>query len=207
MIFSKFCKAICLFQLLSTALFAKDLLPGDIVLISLNCYICPIIENETDSTVSHLAVILKKTNNDYLLAHAYGEKVTTILLTDFLKLKRNNSFVFHSRHNQSQKRQHFLSQNLLSVFSNNFNTNKYDPDFLWDNYDESGKEKLYCSEFIAKLLNPFFSNKIPTRPMSFDKNYDFWFEYFKGDVPNNLQGVTPAHFLLWPFNNLGLLDN
>src|SRR5690606_21446587 len=71
---------------------------------------------------------------------------------------------------------------------------KYDHDFLWNNLDEEGYEKLYCSELITKLLRGFLGIEVGTRRMKFDRNRDQWIRYFHGNPPDGKIGNSPAVF-------------
>jgi hypothetical protein len=71
---------------------------------------------------------------------------------------------------------------------------EYDHDFRWDNLGHDGREALYCSELVTKLLNPFLENDIPTKLMDYTQNAEAWSRYFRGNVPQGLPGNSPGDF-------------
>ena len=83
-------------------------------------------------------------------------------------------------------------QLLQFFYFNKYEATKFDRDFLWTNFDSNGKELLYCTEMIVKLLNDVLHLKIQPEPMSFDKNIKFWRKYYQGPPPHNQPGVSPG---------------
>ena len=83
---------------------------------------------------------------------------------------------------------------LLLVFKNNYEGLKYDEKFLWDNVDENGKEKIYCSELVAKILNDIMEWNYPIKRMHFSRNVSEWDRYFSGNTPRDEWGNSPADF-------------
>lgn len=83
---------------------------------------------------------------------------------------------------------------LQTYYYENFDGLKYDHDFLWNNFDENGSEKLYCSEVVTKLLQGFLGLELPMKIMKFDKNRDEWIKYFRGLPPDGKWGNAPADF-------------
>ena len=88
-----------------------------------------------------------------------------------------------------------LNSFLLEYFEENYEGLEYDSEFLWNNYDKKGKEKLYCSEMITKLLNTKLESKMPTYPMTYDRAMDFWKTFFKTPIPEGKPGNNPGSFL------------
>jgi hypothetical protein len=82
----------------------------------------------------------------------------------------------------------------MAYYLNYFDGLKYDHDFLWNNLDENGEEKLYCSEMVTKLLQGFMGIEVGTRRMKFDRNRDQWIRYFRGNPPDGKIGNSPAVF-------------
>lgn len=91
----------------------------------------------------------------------------------------------------------FLQKNkkrLMETFKKDFEGLVYDHDFLWNNFDDHGREKLYCSELITKFLDVFMDVEIPMKRMKFDINREAWIQYFKGLPPDGKWGNSPASF-------------
>ena len=164
---------------------------GDVILIPIKCYVCRAIELNTNSPYSHLGIII---NEKKEVAHSLG-RVKKESFVRFLSLK-------DSRRNLAIMRPLSLSikdkQDLKNDFYKNYLGLPYDEQFLWNNYDDKGQEKLYCSEFITKLLNKFLIEQINTLPMDYSENIPFWSNYFNGDIPQGLPGVTPSTFFNHP---------
>lgn len=86
------------------------------------------------------------------------------------------------------------SQRFLQDFKYNYEGLPYDQEFLWDNFDTSGNEKLYCSEMVSKMLTGFLGIAMPAKRMKYDINREHWTEYFKGNPPDGKWGNAPADF-------------
>ena len=82
----------------------------------------------------------------------------------------------------------------VALFKSEFESLKYDHDFLWDNFDTNGTQKLYCSELVAKLLQAFMGIDPIIKRMHFSKNPEQWAKYFKGPPPVGKWGNTPADY-------------
>jgi hypothetical protein len=80
------------------------------------------------------------------------------------------------------------------VFNRDFKGLGFDPEYRWNNFQADGSELLYCSEYITKFLNRFLSKKIIPKAMDYSNNWDYWFNYFNGDVPQGEAGNSPADF-------------
>lgn len=176
---------------LSTSLFAFSLKSGDIILISFNCYECRVIESETNSQFSHSGVIILNSNNEIKVAQALGI-VGMTSLQDFLKNKTPNTkaAIYRAKEIEANRNSEF-NMNLLAYFNSNFLGLKFDSKYLWNNVDENGNELLYCSEFVAKFLDHFLSTTTIPYPLTYQKNYDYWFKYFKGRIPEGELGNSP----------------
>ena len=183
----------------------KDLQVGDMLLIPLNCYSCSIIESETDSRYSHSAVVLKNMESGKLVITEALLGVGEVDLKSFLGRVRPGHDVDIYRPKEWRKlsslKKRQLEKKLWSDFKKKFEGLSFDPAYLWNNRDENGKEKLYCSEYLAKLLNPYLKKDIPVKPMDFRDNWDFWYRQYEGDVPQGQPGNGPGdiehsrHFL------------
>lgn len=177
-----------------SSLWALELKVGDILLQPLHCSSCTLIEEQEGTIYSHMGMII--------------QIEPEVLVVESLGTVRSLSFeVFRARNQKEQnlgvyrlkdeKAVTSLSENqkqFSDFFFERFSGLTYDKEFLWDNLDEKGLEKLYCSEMITKLLNGFLQISIPTKIMKFDKNRDYWIRYFNGNPPDNKPGNSPGDF-------------
>lgn len=176
---------------------ALELKSGDVLLISFNCYECRVIESETNSTFSHSGVVIKNERQELRVGQSLGF-VALYPIDKFLKNKTPGTVVSVYRPRElidlSSDEQKRIDQNMLEIFNSLFAGAPFDSRYLWDNYDKSGRELLYCSEFIAKFIDHFL--KTPTIPylLTYTKNESYWFQYFKGDIPQGVLGNSPASF-------------
>ena len=178
----------------TSSVWALELKVGDILLQPLHCSSCTLIEEQEATIYSHMGMII--------------QIEPEVLVVESLGTVRSLSFeVFRARNQKEQnlgvyrlkddKAVSYLSENqkqLSDFFFERFSGLLYDKEFLWDNLDEKGLEKLYCSEMITKLLNGFLQISIPTKIMKFDKNRDFWIRYFNGNPPDDKPGNSPGDF-------------
>ena len=165
---------------------SRTFYPGDILLVPMKCYLCQLIEGSTNSIYSHLYIYLGKGN----FAHSLG-KVEKVTLDQIRNIVDSSRPSLHLRHYQWSDG---WEEKLNSSFNKEFISLPYDKDFLWDNFDNSGKEKLYCSEFIVKIYEKALGIKLKIFPMDYTFGRDFWQDYFNGNIPDNLPGVSPGHF-------------
>lgn len=191
---------ICLLLAFSTNLFAlvpSDLRAGDVVLLSLNCYTCRMIESETDSAFSHSGVVVIDETGRTRIAQSLG-RLDHFSFVEFTKGITPGTVVHVYRprefKNLSAKKRMELHQNMIDVFNEKFKNAPFDNKYLWNNFNELGIEQLYCSEFIAKFLDHFLSKKTITFPITYKKNLDYWTKYFKGVVPEGELGNSPVSF-------------
>lgn len=175
----------------------KDLQTGDVVLLSLNCYECRVIESETESLFSHSGVVIVDEEGNTKIAQSLGS-LDHFTYAAFTKNMTPGTFVHVYRprefKNLSASALELLEKNMLDVFNEKFRFAPFDSKYLWNNYSTSGVELLYCSEFIAKFLDHFLNTKTTTFPISYKKHYDYWTKYFKGPVPVGELGNSPASF-------------
>lgn len=184
-----------LLLLISISIHAFELQSGDVILMSFNCYECRVIESETNSVFSHSGVVIKNNDGDILV----GQSLTQVRLSslkDFLKNKTPGTmasvyrpFELSNIHNQPE-----LQKKMFEVFENEFKGLPFDSKYLWNNFDDKGRELLYCSEFIAKFLDHFLTTPSLLFPFSFKKNYEYWFNYFNGQIPEGELGNSPVTF-------------
>jgi hypothetical protein len=78
------------------------------------------------------------------------------------------------------------------IFTREFLGLPFDSRFSWNNFDEHGRELLYCSELVAKFLDHFLTTSSEVFPLTYEKNHDFWFRYFQGKIPEGEIGNSPA---------------
>lgn len=155
---------------------------GDVLLQPLHCYLCSMIEAEENSIYSHVGVVVID-NGEVKVVEAY-KSVNIVSLEEFLSKTEPGQKVLHLRSVQSLDK-----ANLLDYYFASFHGLPYDPQFSLDD------EKIYCSELVLKLLNPFLSVKIPTKKMHFNQNRSAWESYFRGKIPDGKLGIAPADFL------------
>ena len=185
------------FGLKSFAFDRTNLQTGDVLLISLNCYECRMIESETDSAFSHSGVVVIDENNRVRIAQSLG-RLDHFSIDDFKKNITPGTAlsVYRPREFTSlaPEKLKLLQKNMLDIFKSNFRGAPFDSDYEWNNFNSNGVELLYCSEFIAKFLDFFLSKKTIPAPLSYIKHHDYWMQYFKGHVPDNVLGNSPASF-------------
>jgi hypothetical protein len=187
-----------LIALLSTSAFGlstQDLKAGDVVLLSLKCYECRVIESETNSLFSHSGVVVKSETGEIRIAQSLG-RLDHFSYAEFTKNITPGTFVHvyrpHEFKNLSVQKRQFLEKNMLDVFNEKFKNAPFDSKYLWNNFNAAGVEYLYCSEFIAKFLDHFLSKKTIPFPITYKKHLDYWSIYFKGVVPEGELGNSPA---------------
>ena len=189
--------------LLSTLLASFAVMPafaqlrsGDVILISLPCHLCSAIETEEGAPYSHLGLVLIE-NGATTVLEAY-ERVEQTPLADFLSRARPGSKILVRHPLDAEGRPLNLDSAKLSKrFHAQFEGLAYDSEFLWDNRTASG-EKLYCSEFAAKFLEPYLPSPLPTKPMHFTLARAEWLKFFHGHPPDGKPGISPGDFSRFP---------
>ena len=188
---------LALFSFSAFGLTIQDLRPGDVVLLSLNCYECRMIESETESLFSHSGVVLFDEAGKLKIAQSLG-KVDVATYADFTNNITPGTFVHVYRprdlKNLTANARAILQKSILDTFNEKYKNAPFDGKFLWNNVNAKGVELLYCSEFIAKFLDNFLSQKTIPLPISYKKNYGYWAKLFKGNVPDGELGNSPAAF-------------
>lgn len=170
-------------SLKTLALPLSDLQTGDIILLDMDCFSCELIENETGGPFSHSGIVLKLGSQVYV-AQSLGS-VHHIPLQAFLGYSNKVPHVIRPKHiNFSKKRK------LLENYKRKYLGMDFDHDYVWDD------EKLYCSEFIYKLLKSVYAiEKFKPTPMTYDKNPKGWEIYFGGKLPpSGKLGLSPNDF-------------
>lgn len=174
------------------------LITGDIILLEMSCQHCQVISKSTESNYSHSGVVIVDEYNRVQVAHANGY-VHFQALNDFLNLSKKSSYKIlrlHELEKMKSNRVNFnnFQERVRKDYLQYFDGKESDDTFRWNSYDHLGRPSYYCSEFITKLLNPYLNIKIPIAPMDFSENWDFWFKFFKADVPQGELGNSPSTF-------------
>lgn len=182
-----------IFLLTSSAHSRVELKVGDILLQPTDCWSCTLIEEQEDTIYSHIGIVLSV--NPIMVAEARG-KVQLLSLKEFNKITQKNQSIAVLRFRNSRAVAELESnqEELMELFKREFEGLKYDHDFIWNNLDQNGREMLYCSEMVAKLLQAFMGLEPIVKRMRFDKNVEQWKKYFKGEPPNGKWGNAPADF-------------
>ena len=188
-------KYLALFPLLiSLSLWAApELKVGDVLLQPLDCWSCDLIEDEEQSIYSHMGVVISV--EPTLVADA-RRKVEVQSLKDFNSITQKGQAirVLRFRNNKIVDELENKSEEFLRLFMSEFDGLAYDHDFLWDNFTETGDQKLYCSEMVAKLFQAFLGIDPIIKRMHFSRNRDVWERFFRGNVPVGKWGNSPADF-------------
>ena len=170
--------------LISSSVCAKHHKKGDILLQPLHCWSCSLIEAQTKSIYSHIGVVIDD-SQEVLVAEA------------FITVRKQTLKEFMAKTQKGQKikvlRPTFVPESILETFVLKYEGLKYDSAFLWDNVKE-GKELIYCSELVYKLFDDLNMPVPHIFPMKFDINREYWIKYFKGNVPDGKEGISPAAF-------------
>jgi hypothetical protein len=190
-----------MFKILSILLFiipfqswALELKVGDILLQPMQCWSCTLIEAQENSKFSHMSLVIE-TKPQVKVAEALG-KVRVLTLEDFHSRTKKGHTLSVRRFKNSEL-VNLIQKKALELkkyFQFHYQGLDYDEEFLWDNLDQKGSEKLYCSEMITKLLSNFFHVELPIKRMKFDVRREEWIKYFKGNPPDGMWGNSPADF-------------
>jgi hypothetical protein len=184
----------------SFALNSGDLKTGDVLLQSLPCSLCALIEAEEGSLYSHVGVLGPLSPMPQVF-QAHG-RVHRTSLGAFLRQARRGTRVRVLRPIYAAG----AAWDLDERFVRQFEGLSYDAAFLWDNHDEKG-EKIYCSELVVKLLEPALARPVRTKPMHFVADREAWLRHFKGYPPDGEPGVSPEDLVRSEaFIDLGDLD-
>ena len=185
------------FAIPTFALTINDLQTGDVVLLSLKCIECRVIESETNSLFSHSGVVVIDEQGRKRIAQSIGN-VALFSYADFTGNITPGTYVHVYRPREfnklSAQKMAMLEQSMLDTFNEKYKGAPFDSKYIWNNFNAKGVELLYCSEFIAKFLDNFLSLKTQLKVITYNKHYDYWTKYFKGIVPENELGNSPASF-------------
>ena len=185
------------FAIPTFALTINDLQTGDVVLLSLKCIECRVIESETNSLFSHSGVVVIDEQGRKRIAQSIGN-VALFSYADFTGNITPGTYVHVYRPREfnklSAQKMAMLEQSMLDTFNEKYKGAPFDSKYIWNNFNAKGVELLYCSEFIAKFLDNFLSQKTQLKVITYNKHYDYWTKYFKGIVPENELGNSPASF-------------
>ena len=175
------------FIFMSSAVANDSLRTGDIILQPLKCWSCTLIEEQEESSFSHIGIVVEIAG-ELEVAEAYGE-VKLVSLNDFLKKSHPEKSNKYIRVTNSP-----IDSDLLVSSVKKFIGNPYDRAFRWNNFID-GREAIYCSELVYKVLNPQvkFGDLSPKR-MLFDINPELWDRYFQGNTPRGELGISPEDF-------------
>lgn len=178
---------------LSLKSFAVELKVGDILLQPLDCWSCSLIEDEEQSIYSHMGIVLSV--DPVMVADSLG-KVRVQSLKAFNSITEKGQKLGVLRFKNSQLVQEIEDRyvEMVHLFQSEFEGLDYDHAFLWDNFDQSGRQKLYCSEFVAKFLQAFVGIEPINKRMHFSRNPALWEKYFRGPAPVGKWGNSPADF-------------
>ncbi len=186
-------KFILVLILLPFSAFGLELKIGDIILQPLQCWTCHLIMAQEKSPFSHMGLVVS-TRPEVLVAESLGSVKLTSLKEFLGRTKGQHHSV--KRFKDASVVQYFRQheKQFLKFFQDHYEGLPYDPEFLWENVNGNGQEKLYCSEMIAKLLEEFLRIEMPLKKMKYDINREHWIEYFKGNPPDGKWGNAPADF-------------
>ncbi len=176
-----------------------ELRAGDVILIDLGCYVCRIISTTTGTPYNHSGLVLEVTASGGVLIAQSLTKTEVISIEKFLSQAKPKSLASVRRTRELDRLfaadpESFQTRigNMQSRFEESFNGRPFDDEFLWDNRDADGGEVLYCSEMVQKTLNQALKSELATIVMDYSSNWDFWTQYFKGKVPQGLEGNSPS---------------
>jgi len=200
----KYLLLLSLFLFGATA-YSIELKTGDILLQPLNCRLCDLIEAEEQTIYSHIGLVVMVDNTPYVLEAFFGS-VKMVTYAEFNKKTQRLQKLRVLRF-ADEPRARFLAAKtaeIVKVFKAKYEGLYYDSDFRWDNYDDKGREKLYCSELMVKLLNDFIVWDYPIKRMHFSRRPDDWDKHFKNNTPRDEWGNSPGDFeRSAEFNHLG----
>lgn len=167
---------------------AGQMRTGDILLQPLDCWSCSLIEQQENSSYSHIGVLIKVDGKDHV-AEAYGS-VKLVSLKEFLaKTAKGQKVQVKRPYHLKESQQEILKLNLLSYLGQ-----PYDREFLWDN-EVNGVEAIYCSELLYKAMALVIKfTDLKPKTMLFDVNPEQWDRYFGGNTPRGKLGISPEDF-------------
>lgn len=179
--------------ILTFSVYARPVLKvGDVLLQPTACWSCSLIEAEEETIYSHIGVVLSL--NPLLVAEALG-KVRAVSFEEFnIKTEKGQKIGVLRLRNEKAVAQFEKNYDLWLERYQEFDGLPYDKEFRWNNFDDEGREKFYCSELVSKLYQAFLGIETPIKRMHFNKNREAWVKYFKGNVPDGEWGNSPGDF-------------
>jgi hypothetical protein len=172
--------------------FCEEFLPGDIILQPLRCRVCELIEAQEKTSFAHIGLVVSRGENPLVL-EAWGSVVVKPLQQFLSKADQTRPHVVRRMKKSLFSLNDKLEQKILNSALQLVGL-PYDRDFLWANVDSSGKELLYCSELITKLMAQFTPYIVKPKPMTFDIFFEEWERYFQGRVPQGELGNSPGDY-------------
>ena len=163
---------------------------GDILLQPLQCWSCGLIEQEENTQYAHSGLVVSL--QPLLVAESISE-AHAIPFESFRARNKKGEPLKVLRF-KDKKLQNKLKRGFYQRFERDYKGIKFDPYYLWNNVDQNGRELMYCSEFISKMLEAHLEINMPIKRMQFLKNRDYWFQYFNGRIPDGEWGNSPADF-------------
>ena len=174
----------------------KPLKNGDIVFIVNPSGQGKAIQLATKSKYTHVGIVLIE-NGKTMVYHAV-EPVSKNTFDEFVDMSADGKFYIKRLKDQSLLTEQSITK-MLAEAKSQLGIH-YDLGFNWSD------EELYCSEFAAKFLAPFLRYSMPTKPMHFEVNRDFWLKYFHGNPPDGAPGTSPGDFERSPlFKKIGFI--
>lgn len=186
--------ALLLLYVLPLNLWALELKVGDVLLQPRDCWSCTLIEEQENSIYSHMGMVIQVEPTLKVIDALGTVKVQDYAAFDAGTQKDQKISVRRLVNEKAVQYMQDRKFEFMDYYLRMFDGLKYDHDFIWNNLDEEGYEKLYCSELITKLLQGFMGIEVATRRMKFDKNRDQWIRYFRGNPPDGKIGNSPAVF-------------
>jgi hypothetical protein len=171
--------------LFSISISALELRPGDLLLQSVRCWVCSLIELETQSRYSHIAMVYAVDKDKVKIAEAYFPRVQLIELDEFLFKTNPNTKIKILRSKQA------ISVDQFQAAVQTYVGLSYDDQF---EFETDIVSKIYCSELVYRVYNDLNLASPALKPMNFERYYDYWEQYFTGEVPSGKLGVAPADF-------------
>ncbi len=180
--------------LISLSSHALELKVGDVLLQPRSCWSCSLIEAQEKSIYSHMAMVIEVGETVKVVDALGTVKISELAVFDEGTEKNQKISVRRFRNERAVEFIQMNKEKFLKDYLSNFDGLKYDHDFIWNNFDENGNEKLYCSEMVTKFLSGFMNIELPMKRMTFDVNRDQWIRYFRGNPPDGKWGNAPADF-------------
>jgi uncharacterized protein YycO len=171
---------------------ALELKVGDVILQPLKCWACSLIEAEEETIYSHVGVVVA-TSPEVMVAEAFS-KVRKLSLNEYNQKTEPGQklMVLRFRRDDLVAELQRSKSEFMKLFETSFEGALYDHDFRWNNFDDQGNEKLYCSELVSKLFQAFAGIELPIKRMHFEQNRESWMTYFRGNIPDQMWGNSPA---------------